>query len=249
MKMVKGLIGRKVGMTQVFDDQGNHVPVTVVEAGPCVVVGHRNQARDGYEAVQIGLVEHLSAKKISKPRRGQFEKHDLPPESIELQMLYGMADQLKGAAIERGLRLREYVPVGEMIPGMAYLVRRLLENTSNESWLRAGFRDSADTDELLASPHRTYADGDPGVRRIQEAPERHRLLVREAAGERPPRRRPDPSSGGAGLAGLPGMGARGLRASRQGGLPGALGRGKTTLAAPPLLAGLQGGRGRPHYRP
>ncbi len=53
-------------------------------------------------------------------------------------MLHGMADQLKYAAVAMGLRIREYVPVGEMIPGMAYLVRRLLENTSNESWLRAG---------------------------------------------------------------------------------------------------------------
>ncbi|TDI12983.1 MAG: 50S ribosomal protein L3 [Acidobacteria bacterium] len=77
--MVNGLIGRKIGMTQVFDDQGNHVPVTVIQAGPCVVVGHRNQTRDGYEAVQIGLVEHIAAARLSKPRRGQFEKHKLPP--------------------------------------------------------------------------------------------------------------------------------------------------------------------------
>lgn len=77
--MLNGLIGRKVGMTQVFDDQGNHVPVTVIQAGPCIVVGHRNQARDGYEAVQLGLVEHLPPGRISKPRRGQFEKHKLPP--------------------------------------------------------------------------------------------------------------------------------------------------------------------------
>ena len=60
---------------------------------------------------------------------------------------------LKHAAAEMGLRIREYVPVGEMIPGMAYLVRRLLENTSNESWLKAGFMDNADAGVLLASPH------------------------------------------------------------------------------------------------
>lgn len=66
-------------------------------------------------------------------------------------MLHGMADQLKHAAHEMDLRIREYVPVGEMIPGMAYLVRRLLENTSNESWLKAGFLDNANTDVLLAS--------------------------------------------------------------------------------------------------
>src|SRR5262249_6679629 len=68
------------------------------------------------------------------------------------QMLHGMADQLKYAAAELNLRVREYVPVGEMIPGMAYLVRRLLENTSNESWLKAGFMDNADAGALLRTP-------------------------------------------------------------------------------------------------
>ncbi|MBC7773678.1 MAG: proline dehydrogenase family protein [Pyrinomonadaceae bacterium] len=77
----------------------------------------------------------------------------MPQSALELQMLHGMADQLKYAAVDMGLRIREYVPVGEMIPGMAYLVRRLLENTSNESWLKAGFLDNADPAALLASPH------------------------------------------------------------------------------------------------
>lgn len=71
---------------------------------------------------------------------------------IELQMLHGMADELKAACVARGLRVREYLPVGEMIPGMAYLVRRLLENTSNESWLKAGFADNAPAEMLLADP-------------------------------------------------------------------------------------------------
>ena len=82
-----------------------------------------------------------------------MEARGLPPSAIELQMLHGMADQLKAAAAEMGLRVREYLPVGQMIPGMAYLVRRLLENTSNESWLKAGFLDNANEDHLLASPH------------------------------------------------------------------------------------------------
>ncbi|MFI4916160.1 MAG: proline dehydrogenase family protein, partial [Phycisphaerales bacterium JB060] len=76
----------------------------------------------------------------------------LPRTAVELQMLHGMADQLKHAASDMQLRIREYVPVGEMIPGMAYLVRRLLENTSNESWLKAGFLDEADEAVLLARP-------------------------------------------------------------------------------------------------
>ena len=77
--MVNGLIGKKVGMTQLFDEQGNHIPVTVLQAGPCMVVGLRTTATDGYQAAQIGLVEQIPAKRISKPRRGQFDKHSLTP--------------------------------------------------------------------------------------------------------------------------------------------------------------------------
>jgi RHH-type transcriptional regulator, proline utilization regulon repressor / proline dehydrogenase / delta 1-pyrroline-5-carboxylate dehydrogenase len=104
-----------------------------------------------------------------------LEKHGLPPAALELQMLRGMADQLKAGVLSEGLRLREYVPVGEMIPGMAYLVRRLLENTSNESWLRSSFVDDADASVLLASPHIQHEGIDPGIARIEEAPERHHL--------------------------------------------------------------------------
>jgi len=101
-----------------------------------------------------------------------LERRGLPREALELQMLHGMADQLKSAGAEMGLRVREYVPVGEMIPGMAYLVRRLLENTSNESWLKAGFMDNADPAVLLKSPH----VGAPGkVDLTTIAPERHAL--------------------------------------------------------------------------
>jgi len=82
-----------------------------------------------------------------------LEQYKLPPAACEIQMLYGMADQLKAAVRERGLRLRQYVPLGELIPGMAYLVRRLLENTSNQSWLRAGFFEHVSDAQLLASPH------------------------------------------------------------------------------------------------
>ncbi len=95
----------------------------------------------------------------------EMEKIGLPKEAIELQMLYGMADPLKEAATERGLRVREYVPVGEMVPGMAYLVRRLLENTSNESWLKAGFLDNASPEALLAAP--TTRHDRQGVRGAQ----------------------------------------------------------------------------------
>jgi RHH-type proline utilization regulon transcriptional repressor/proline dehydrogenase/delta 1-pyrroline-5-carboxylate dehydrogenase len=80
-------------------------------------------------------------------------ENGLDESAVELQMLYGMADQLKAGVAARGLRLREYVPIGPLIPGMAYFVRRLLENSSNQSWLRAGFFDAVGDEQLLASPH------------------------------------------------------------------------------------------------
>ena len=104
-----------------------------------------------------------------------LERRDLPPAALELQMLRGMADQLKDGVIAEGLRLREYVPVGEMIPGMAYLVRRLLENTSNESWLRSSFLEDSEPSALLASPHVQHEGPDPGILLIEDAPERHHL--------------------------------------------------------------------------
>lgn len=80
------------------------------------------------------------------------ERYKLPPHAYEIQALYGMAEPIKAACVDRGHRVRVYAPVGELIPGMAYLVRRLLENTSNEGWLRAGFADGRSVDELLAAP-------------------------------------------------------------------------------------------------
>lgn len=100
--------------------------------------------------VKLALGSH-NARSIAHAL-AHLRANDLPDNALELQMLHGMADELKAACVEMNLRLREYVPVGEMIPGMAYLVRRLLENTSNESWLKAGFLDNASEDKLLAAP-------------------------------------------------------------------------------------------------
>ncbi|MEK6702439.1 MAG: proline dehydrogenase family protein [Planctomycetota bacterium] len=108
--------------------------------------------------VKLALGSH-NARSIAAALAG-LEKRNLPRSAIELQMLHGMADQLKYAAAEMGLRIREYVPVGDMVPGMAYLVRRLLENTSNESWLKAGFLDNADVGALLATPAGRAAPAD-----------------------------------------------------------------------------------------
>ncbi|MBC7835603.1 MAG: bifunctional proline dehydrogenase/L-glutamate gamma-semialdehyde dehydrogenase [Phycisphaerales bacterium] len=114
----------------------------------------RPESRPG---VKLALGSH-NVRSIAYALAG-LERRSLPHAALELQMLHGMADQLKYAAADMGLRIREYVPVGEMIPGMAYLVRRLLENTSNESWLKAGFLDNADPAVLLASPHDPHGPG------------------------------------------------------------------------------------------
>jgi RHH-type proline utilization regulon transcriptional repressor/proline dehydrogenase/delta 1-pyrroline-5-carboxylate dehydrogenase len=74
------------------------------------------------------------------------------PRSYEIQMLYGMAEPIKQALIQMGHRVREYCPIGEILPGMSYLVRRLLENTSNEGFLRATFGKDTPVEELLADP-------------------------------------------------------------------------------------------------
>jgi RHH-type transcriptional regulator, proline utilization regulon repressor / proline dehydrogenase / delta 1-pyrroline-5-carboxylate dehydrogenase len=79
----------------------------------------------------------------------------LAPQDIEMQMLFGMGDSLKAVLVEQGFSVRVYAPVGPLIPGMGYLIRRLLENTSNDSFLRHSFGEHAPLDELLANPSRT----------------------------------------------------------------------------------------------
>ena len=76
---VAGILGKKVGMTQLFDSKGDVRPVTVLQAGPCVVTQHKSATKDGYESAQIGLVEFVKESKLSKPERGHLAKNNLPP--------------------------------------------------------------------------------------------------------------------------------------------------------------------------
>jgi RHH-type proline utilization regulon transcriptional repressor/proline dehydrogenase/delta 1-pyrroline-5-carboxylate dehydrogenase len=76
----------------------------------------------------------------------------IPASGLELQMLYGMADHIKQVLVDMGYRLRVYMPYGQLLPGMSYLVRRLLENTSNESFLKVGFSDHVSPEKLLMNP-------------------------------------------------------------------------------------------------
>ena len=77
--MVHGILGKKVGMTQLLKDDGTVVPVTVVQAGPCVVVQRKTVEKDGYDAAQLGFVEFVKDKRVGKPMAGHFKKADVAP--------------------------------------------------------------------------------------------------------------------------------------------------------------------------
>lgn len=77
--MAPGILGKKIGMTQVFDEDGRVVPATVLQAGPCVVVQRKSASRDGYEAIQVGLVDFIKERRVNKPAKGRFEKVGVEP--------------------------------------------------------------------------------------------------------------------------------------------------------------------------
>ena len=79
--MQKGLVGKKLGMTQLFDQNGNVVPITVLEVGPCAVVQKKTVENDGYEAIQIGFGD-LKASKVKKPMKGHFARGDVAPKKV-----------------------------------------------------------------------------------------------------------------------------------------------------------------------
>src|SRR6184192_2719193 len=91
----------------------------------------------------------------------------IDPSRFEFQLLYGMAGPIKRALVEMGYRVREYCPIGELLPGMAYLVRRLLENTSNEGFLRAKFAENVSEDKLLRNPAELVSQGSNGARHVE----------------------------------------------------------------------------------
>jgi large subunit ribosomal protein L3 len=76
MKMQKGIIGKKIGMTQIFDEAGKVIPVTVIEAGPCVVVQKKTVENDGYAALQLGYGD-VKVQRVNKPMKGHFDKADV----------------------------------------------------------------------------------------------------------------------------------------------------------------------------
>lgn len=104
--MKKALIGRKVGMAQIFDEEGNPIPVTVIEAGPCTVVQVKNIENDGYEAIQLGFGD-VKEKNVTKPRLGHFAKAKVAPRRIlrefRLEEIgHNVGDELKADVFAAG---------------------------------------------------------------------------------------------------------------------------------------------------
>jgi len=92
--MVNGIIGRKVGMTQLFAEDGSVVPATIIKAGPCVVVQRKTKTTDGYESVQIGLVDPTPAK-VRKPLAGHYKKANVPPTRVRREVKLAPDDKDK----------------------------------------------------------------------------------------------------------------------------------------------------------
>src|SRR3954470_17730974 len=90
-----GIIARKVGMTQVYAQDGRAIPVTVLQAGPCVAVPRKHKAKDGYSAVQLGLVDSKPAKNVTKPMAGHFKKADIPPCKVLREVRIEEGDEAK----------------------------------------------------------------------------------------------------------------------------------------------------------
>ncbi len=105
--MKKGLIGKKIGMTQIFDENGKVIPVTVVEAGPCVITQKKTIENDGYEAVQVGFGD-VKVNKLNKPMKGHFAKNDVAPKKtlkefrLEDCSALSVGDIIKADAFEAG---------------------------------------------------------------------------------------------------------------------------------------------------
>jgi len=108
--MQKALIGKKIGMTQIFDEKGNVVPVTVVEAGPCVVSMIKTVETDGYNAVQLGFGD-VKANKLTKPMKGHFDKANVAPKKTLKEFrfddcaAYTVGDIVKADTFEAGMKV------------------------------------------------------------------------------------------------------------------------------------------------
>ena len=112
MARKEGLIGRKVGMTQVFADDGSHVPVTVVQAGPCTVLGIRKKDTHGYDALQLGF--EAKKKKVTKPEAGFFKKANVGAMRVLREFRMDKTERLDGYEVGQSLTVDMFAP-GELV--------------------------------------------------------------------------------------------------------------------------------------
>jgi large subunit ribosomal protein L3 len=114
MARKEGLLGRKVGMTQVFSEDGSHVPVTVIQAGPCTVLGVRTRDAHGYDALQLGF--EAKKKNVKKPEAGHFKKLDVDPLRVirELRLDKAAAEKLGDYQVGQHLTVEMFTP-GEIV--------------------------------------------------------------------------------------------------------------------------------------
>jgi len=112
MARKEGLIGRKLGMTQIFGDDGNHIPVTVIQAGPCTVVGIRAKSTHGYDALQLGF--EVKKKNVSKPAAGHFKKAGLPAMGVLREIRLEKTEKLGEFQVGQVLTASMFGP-GELV--------------------------------------------------------------------------------------------------------------------------------------
>ncbi|MDR3243491.1 MAG: 50S ribosomal protein L3 [Elusimicrobiota bacterium] len=119
--MFKSIIAKKIGMTQVFDDKGNLIPVTVVEAGPCIVTNIRTNEKDGYNAVQLGF-EDIAEKKLNKSQLGFFKKANVTPKRVTKEFRiddissFSLGQEIKADIFKAG----DYVDVSAITKGKGF---------------------------------------------------------------------------------------------------------------------------------
>lgn len=112
MARKEGLIGRKVGMTQVFGEDGSHIPVTVIQAGPCTVVGIRTRASHGYDALQLGFEPRR--KNVTRPMAGHFKKAGVAPQRVLREFRLEKSEMLQGYQVGQTLTAEMFKP-GELV--------------------------------------------------------------------------------------------------------------------------------------
>lgn len=108
--MKKGLIGKKIGMTQIFDEAGKVIPVTVVEAGPCAVTQVKTMENDGYEAIQVGFGD-MKVSRVNKPMKGHFDKADVAPKKTLKEFRLDSIDGIEVGSIIKA----DIFEVGEIV--------------------------------------------------------------------------------------------------------------------------------------